>query len=246
MGYKGLIQDRVLLAADFYRTRIDNFVGSLRVETPNVFFDPATVQAFVLSRLNPLIQAGLIPASLIEGALATAIGAIASLPLGTVATDQAGSHDLLFTYRNFGEVWYSGADLALEVLLSDQLTLNGNLSVKSAECFNSDDDDCDDIEDIALNAPSHNGSFGLTYADQATGFSAQGRVRMTAGFPVNSGVYIGEIDAYQVMDASVSYRLRTGTTLTVTANNVFNSDHMEFIGAAPLGRFVMFRVRHDF
>ena len=246
VGYKGLIQDRVLLAADFYRTRIDNFVGSLRVETPNVFFDPATVQAFVLSRLNPLIQAGLIPASLIEGALATAIGAIASLPLGTVATDQAGSHDLLFTYRNFGEVWYSGADLALEVLLSDQLTLNGNLSVKSAECFNSDDDDCDDIEDIALNAPSHNGSFGLTYADQATGFSAQGRVRMTAGFPVNSGVYIGEIDAYRVMDASVSYRLRTGTTLTVTANNVFNSDHMEFIGAAPLGRFVMFRVRHDF
>ena len=246
VGYKGLIQDRVLLAADFYRTRIDNFVGSLRVETPNVFFDPATVQAFALSRLNPLIQAGLIPASLIEGALATAIGAIASLPLGTVATDQAGSHDLLLTYRNFGEVWYSGADLALEVLLSDQLTLNGNLSVKSAECFNSDDDDCNDIEDIALNAPSHNGSFGLTYADQATGFSAQGRVRMTAGFPVNSGVYIGEIDAYQVMDASASYRLRTGTTLTVTANNVFNSNHMEFLGAAPLGRFVMFRVRHDF
>ncbi len=246
VGYKGLIQDRVLLAADFYRTRIDNFVGSLRVETPNVFFDPASVRAFVLSRLNPLIQAGLIPPALIEGPLAQAIGAISSLPLGTVATDQAGSHDLLLTYRNFGEVWYSGADLALEVLLSDRLSLNGNFSWKSAECFNSDDDDCDDIEDIALNAPSHNGSFGLTYANQATGFSAQGRVRMTAGFPVNSGVYIGKIDAYQVMDASASYRLRTGTTLTVTANNVFNSKHMEFIGAAPLGRFVMFRVRQDF
>ena len=246
VGYKGLIQDRVLLAADFYRTRIENFVGSLRVETPNVFFDPASVREFVLSRLDPLIQAGLIPPALIEGALATAIGAIASLPLGTMAADQSGSHDLLLTYRNFGEVWYSGADLALEVLLSDRLSLNGNFSWKSAECFNSDDDDCMDIEDIALNAPSHNGSFGITYANQATGLSAQGRVRMTAGFPVNSGVYIGEIDAYQVMDASVSYRLQTGTTLTVTANNLFNSNHTEFIGAAPLGRFVMFRVRHDF
>lgn len=125
VGYKGLINDRVLLAADFYRTRIENFVGSLRVETPNVFFDPASVQAFVLHRLDPLIRAGLLSPALIEGPVALAVGAIASLPLGTVATDQSGSHDLLLTYRNFGEVWYSGADLALEVLLSDQLSLNG-------------------------------------------------------------------------------------------------------------------------
>ena len=248
VGYKGLINDRVLLAADVYRTRIENFVGSLRVETPNVFFDAASVQAFVLHRLDPLIRAGIIPPALIEGPLAEAVGAIASLPLGTLSTDQSGSHDLLLTYRNFGDVWYSGADLALEVLLSDQLSVNGNFSWKSAECFNSTDDDCNDIDDVALNAPSHNGSLGLTYANQGSGVSAQGRVRMTAGFPVNSGTYIGVIDGYQVLDASVSYRLpfQPGTTLSVTANNLFDSNHTEFVGAAPLGRFVMFRVRHDF
>ena len=242
VGYKGLIQDRVLLAADLYRTRIENFVGSLRVETPNVFFDPATVRDYILARLGPFIQ--MIPPALLD----EAISAIGDLPLGTVAPDQLGSHDLLLTYRNFGDVWYTGADLALEVLLSDQLSLNGNFSWKSAECFNSTDDDCDDIEDIALNAASHNGSMGLTYANQGSGLSAQGRVRMTAGFPVNSGVYIGAIDGYQVVDASVSYRLpfQPGTTLSVTANNVFDSNHTEFIGAAPLGRFLMFRVRHDF
>ena len=248
VGYKGLINDRVLLAADLYRTRIENFVGSLRVETPNVFFDPASVQAFVLHRLDPLIRAGLIPPALIEGPIALAVGAIASLPLGTLATDQSGTHDLLLTYRNFGDVSYTGADLALEVLLSDQFSVNGNFSWKSAECFNSTDDDCDDIEDVALNAPSHNGSLGLTYANQGSGFSATGRMRMTAGFPVNSGTYIGVIDGYQVADASVSYRLpfQPGTTLSVTANNLFDSNHTEFVGAAPLGRFVMFRVRHDF
>ena len=248
VGYKGLIEDRVLLAADVYRTRIENFVGSLRAETPNVFFDPASVRAFVLGRLDPLIKAGVIPPALVEGPLATAIATIASVPLGTVVPDEHSTHDLLLTYRNFGDVWYSGADLALEVLLSDQLSLNGNFSWKSAECFNSDDDDCSDIDDIALNAPSHNGSFGLTYANQGTGFSAQGRVRMTAGFPINSGAYIGEIDGYRVVDASLSYRLpfQTGTTLSVTANNVLDSNHQEFVGAAPLGRFVMFRVRHDF
>ena len=248
VGYKGLINDRVLLAADVYRTRIENFVGSLRVETPNIFFDPASIRNFVLHRLTPLIQAGVIPAALVEGPLTDALGAIAALPLGTLATDQSSSHDLLLTYRNFGEVWYTGADLALEVLLSDQLSLNGNFSWKSAECFNSTDDDCDDIEDVALNAPSHNGSLGLTYANQASGFSAQGRMRMTAGFPVNSGVYIGTIDGYRVVDASLSYRLpfQSGTTVSLTANNLFDSNHTEFVGAAPLGRFVMFRVRHDF
>ena len=248
VGYKGLIQDRVLLAADVYRTRIENFVGSLRVETPNVFFDPASVRSYILARLDPLIQAGLLSPAVIQGPLATAIGLIGSLPLGTLSTDQSGSHDLLLTYRNFGDVSYTGVDLALEVLLSDQLSLSGNFSWKSAECFNSDDDDCDDVEDIALNAASHNGSLGLTYANQASGFSAQGRVRMTAGFPVNSGVYIGAIDGYQVVDASLSYRLpfQPGTTLSLSANNLFDSNHTEFVGAAPLGRFAMFRVRHEF
>ena len=242
VGYKGLINDRVLLAADVYRTRIENFVGSLRVETTNVFFDPETVRAYMLSRLAGFISPAL------EGPLTAAIDLIGSLPLGTLATDQSASHDLLLTYRNFGDVWYSGADLALEVLLSDQFSLNGNFSWKSAECFNSTDDDCNDIEDVALNAPSHNGSLGFTYANQGSGLSAQGRVRMTAGFPINSGTYIGVIDGYQVMDASLSYRLpfQPGTTLSVTANNLFDSNHTEFIGAAPLGRFVMFRVRHDF
>ena len=244
VGYKGLIQDRVLLAVDFYRTRIENFVGSLRVETPSVFFDPQSVAAFATGRLAPLVQAGI----LTQAQIAEIIGQVASAPLGTVVPDQIGSHDLLLTYRNFGDVTYWGSDLALEVLLTDQLSLTGNFSLKSAECFNSDDDDCEDIEDVALNAPSHNGSFGLAYADQATGFSAQGRLRMTAGFPVNSGTYIGEIDAYRVVDASVSYRLpfQPGTTLSVTANNLLDSNHKEFVGAAPLGRFVMFRVRHDF
>ena len=219
-------------------------MGPLRVETPSVFFDPQSVAAFAMGRLAPLIQAGIIS----EAQIGEVIALVAAAPLGTVVPDQLGSHDLLLTYRNFGEVTYWGSDLALEVLLTDQLSLTGAISFKSAECFNSEDDDCGDIGDVALNAPSHNGSLGLAYADQATGLSAQGRVRMTAGFPVNSGTYIGEIDAYRVVDASVSYRLpfQAATTLSVTANNLLDSHHREFVGAAPLGRFVMFRVRRDF
>ncbi|MDE2751250.1 MAG: TonB-dependent receptor, partial [Gemmatimonadota bacterium] len=72
--------------------------------------------------------------------------------------------------------------------------------------------------------------------------------RTTGCLPVQSGTYAGEFHAYRVVDASLSYRLpfQPGTTLSVTANNLLDSNHKEFVGAAPLGRFVMFRVRHDF
>ena len=48
----------MLLAADVYKANIQNFVGPLRVETPNVFLDPQSTGAFVFHRLGPLIQAG--------------------------------------------------------------------------------------------------------------------------------------------------------------------------------------------
>ena len=53
VGYKGLIRDRVLLSVDAYFADVENFRGPLRVETPNVFFDPASLQAFVTARLTP-------------------------------------------------------------------------------------------------------------------------------------------------------------------------------------------------
>lgn len=59
-------------------TRIENFVGSLRVETPSVFFDPASATAFAMGRLRPLIQAGI----LTEEQILQVVGWVAAAPLG--------------------------------------------------------------------------------------------------------------------------------------------------------------------
>ncbi len=244
-GYKGLIQDRVRLSADVYFTRIENFVGPLRIVTPNVFFDPAGVQAFVLHRLTPLIQAGLLSAEDVGVIVQT----LAAAPLGTIVPDQVGSPDLLVTYRNFGEVDYWGADLAAEILVTDRVRINGGYSFQSDECFDFNEDGmCTSSDDIALNAPNHKGSFGLTFDDQASGFSLQGRFRMTGGFPMNSGVYIGDVEGYSVVDASVGYRLpfQPGTHISLSANNVLNNLHNEFFGAPEVGRLLLARVRYDF
>ena len=245
VGYKGLINDRVLLAADVFFSRVENFVGPLRVVTPNVFFDPESTAAFVVHRLTPLIQAGLLTLEqimpIVEG--------VAQLPLGTVVPDQVDSPDLLVTYRNFGEVDFWGADLSAQILASDRVRINASYSFQSDECFDfNDDGSCSSSDDIALNAPNHKGSVGFVFDDQANGLSFGGRMRMSTAFPMNSGVYIGDVDGYSVLDASIGYRLpfQPRTHVSLTANNVLNNLHREFVGAPEIGRMLLARVRYDF
>ena len=245
VGYKGLINDRVLLAADVYFSRVENFVGPLRVVTPNVFFDPESTTAFVVHRLAPLIQAGLVTLEQIR----PIVEGVAQLPLGTVVPDQVDSPDLLVTYRNFGEVDFWGADFSAQILASDRVRINANYSFQSDECFDfNDDGNCTSSDDIALNAPNHKGSLGLTFDDQVSGFTAQGQFRFTDGFPMNSGVYIGAVGGYSVVDASVGYRLpfQPSTHVSLTANNFLNNLHREFVGAPEVGRLLLLRVRYDF
>lgn len=245
VGYKGLINDRVLLSADMYFSRVENFVGPLRVITPNVFFDPASTTEFVIHRLAPLIQAGAVTLEQIR----PIVEGVARLPLGTIVPDQVDSHDLLVTYRNFGEVDFWGADLAAQILASDRVRINAAYSFQSDECFDfNEDGNCTSSDDIALNAPNHKGSLGFVFDDPAAGFSFGARMRMTTAFPMNSGVYIGDVDGYSVLDASIGYRLpfQPGTHVSLTASNLLNNLHQEFVGAPEIGRMLLARVRYDF
>ena len=244
-GYKGLLGNRVLLAADVYFANIQNFVGPLRIETPNLFLEPQAIGTFVLQRLAPFIQAGVITEAIARLIAET----LAQVPLGTVVPDQVGDHNLMVTYRNFGEVDYWGADLAAQILVSDRFRINLNYSLQSDDCFGDNEDgECLGPRDIALNAPKGKGSVGFTFDDRAAGLSLQGRVRMTGEFPMNSGVYRGQVDAYSVVDASISYRLpfQPGTRVSLTANNVLDNMHREFVGAPEVGRLLLLRVHHEF
>jgi len=245
VGYKGLLGGRVRASVDVYRANIQNFVGPLRVETPSVFLDPESTGAFVFTRLATLIQAGLISEAEVQAIVAN----LAAVPIGTVVPDQSEDHHLMVTYRNFGEVDYWGADLAAEILVSDRLRFDANYSFQSNDCFDDNNDgDCGGLHDIALNAPRNKGSVGFTFDDRSSGFTLQGRVRMTAGFPMNSGVYIGDVEGYQVVDAAIGYELpfRRGTRVSLTASNVLNNMHREFFGAPEIGRLLLLRLQADF
>ena len=43
VGYKGILRNRLAFSVDVYHSRINDFVGPLVVETPNVFLDATTL-----------------------------------------------------------------------------------------------------------------------------------------------------------------------------------------------------------
>ena len=240
LGYKGLIADRLLLAADVYRNSIKDFVGPLKVATSTVFLDPLFTAAFIQERLTPVVP----PQELANTVQALTEG-LAGVPIGNVAPDQSTVPDFITTFRNFGDVDLWGADLAAQLLVSAELSLKGTFSWVSEECFDlNEDGDCSDGVDIALNAPTTKGSFTAHYGNAAAGFTAEGRVRFVGDFPTNSGVYVGDMEGYTVVDANLGYRLPMvpGATITLTVTNLLNEVHREFIGAPEMGRLVLARL----
>lgn len=238
VGYKGLLADRVLLAANVWYSHIDDWVSALRVNTPNVFL-PAQA-------LGPYLESqGMDPAT--AGQVA---GALGQIPLGVVTIEQAGGTDpaLVLTYQNLGDVDLFGSDLSATVIVADEWEVQGTFSVVSDDMFTANEGDVTE-EEIPLNAPTTKGSLSLRYRSQGEhGFNGQVRFRAQDGFAANSGVYIGPVDGYSVFDLTLGYRLPgfRGAAVQLDVQNLFDQEYRTFVGTPSLGRFALLRVRYDF
>ena len=245
LGYNGLIGDRLLVAVAGYRTKINDFVGPLNVETPSVFLNGTSVAQYLVTRLTGVGVPAAVASQIAGGIAPTA----ASIPLGTVSPDQMTGSDLILTYRNFGDVDFYGADVGFEFHPSDKVTMTGSYSLVSEDCHDFNDDGiCTGSTDVALNAPKNKGSFGLRYDDKTVGTFAGGRVRYSNGFPMNSGVYVGEVETYTVLDLNFGYRVPgyRGFIVSLTLNNALNNLHQEFIGAPQIGRLGLLKLQYEF
>jgi outer membrane receptor protein involved in Fe transport len=98
--------------------------------------------------------------------------------------------------------------------------------------------------DIALNAPRHKFKFGSSYDFSRMGLGVGGALRFTGSFPMQSGVYVGDVDAYTVLDLTLNYRLPVERDLVfhVDGSNVLNTPYRSFIGAPEVGRLVFSQV----
>ncbi len=254
-GYKGNLANKVRLSVDAYFERRQNFIGPLIVESPNVFFDPATLGAYVVTALTPVL--GLQGA---QQAAAVLVPAMAGIPLGTVVPNDGGAltnrPDIFLTYRNFGTVDLYGSDVALDYIIDDRWALAATYSWVNKDFFTAAE--VNGPTDIALNSSKSRGSASIRFRNDRRGWTTEARVRVAKGFPVSSGVYVSPqrtdgsfipTDSYGVVDLQGSWRPPFGTRnmlITASINNVFNNAYATFVGVPKLGRLVLTKVSYTF
>ena len=257
LGYKGVVGEKLVVAADLYHTRIEDFVSPIQVQTPNVFLNPASLEVALNTSLgealtdNPAIAAAVAPldnmqvpgilsgngnGSPVDEMVALFAGGAARIPFGTVTPEQAFYPTaVMLTYRNFGEITLNGLDVNLAYFPSDQWVLTGNYSWVDKTLF----EKVDDIADIALNAPGNKFKIGTSYTFDQPQLTLGAQWRYVGAFRQESGVFVGDVDSYSLLDLNASYRLPFGPMrLGVDVSNALDTKHRTFIGAPEIGRLV--------
>ena len=267
VGYKGILMNKIAFSADVYHTRINDFIGPLVVETPNVFLDANTLGASIAQQLtealndpkNALLNQALLAFDSLERGgngdgsavdeltklfvAGTENNGAAFIPFGTVSTEQAGDPNaVMLTYRNYGDISLNGADFSLTYYLNHSLSVTGNYSFVSKDLFETD------LREIALNAPKNKFGANIQYLNTDQGVGAGISMRYVAGFPMNSGVYIGDVESYYTIDLSAGYDLPFGPKprLSLTVQNLLDKMHQQFVGAPYIGRLSMVRLTQTF
>ncbi len=250
VGYKGILGDRVLVAADVWHSRIDNFItplGTIGLHAKFLMLNGPELAAFLVANGVPAAQASALAAG------------VAPIPLGIIASEdansEAGRADALITYSNFGEVELWGADLSATALLNDRWSLGVVASVVSDDFFETEG------QHVWLNAPSTKGSATLGYRNVDAGFNGDVRVRYTDGFPAESGVHSAIacvnpnapgttacIEPFTLLDLTLGYRLPdlSGASVHLSVNNVLDEAYRSYAGVPDVGRQALLRLVWEF
>jgi len=247
LGYKGILGRRARLAIDLWYQRKTNFTTAAQNVTPNAFFDGASLGQAIGAALAAEAQAGRVPVAAVAP-LATALTTqLAQVPVGTVVPDSplADTPSLFFSYRNIDKtIDYSGIDLAIDYILTDRVTVIGTYSWVSDVLF---PEMSNGPDTLTLNSPDNKATLTARYRDEVSGLSFELRGRYANAFPVNSGVYVGNVPVNAFLDAQFSWRLPIpgqSVTWSITGTNILNNKRVTFIGTPEIGRLVMTRVQY--
>ena len=261
IGYKGIVHNKLLFAVDGYFAKRENFIGPLQAKTPFVLVpnlqqdlirDISAGFAANEDIANVLGLLGLTPQQGAEILVNVAGDDLpdSETPIAIVQTNENNRGEgyfpeLMLTYPIFGSIQYFGMDISARILASDELMFFGNASWISDDYFDHTElgEGSEDLE-LALNAPGFKFKFGGQY-QRRNGLSLTASGRFMKGFPVIAGQYIGDVESYMIVDVGVGYSInKAGIRADLGINNLFNSDHREFVGAPRLGRVASFRLTY--
>lgn len=233
-GYKGLLGDRFLLAANAYYSRISNFTSPLRMSTPNVFLGGPEIAAYLGGFGVPSEQAEAIA------------GSMARIPVGVITPTAAGGQipSLVLTYHDLPDFDLYGADLTGTLIFNDRWQVDLGVALVSEDTF---EPEGEDEVAVPLNAATAKGTGSIRFRDEDRGLNAQLGGRFLNGFPAASGVYEGEVEGHGVVDLTLGYRLPglRDATLQLDVQNLLDSEYRTYVGTPVLGRFTILRLKYD-
>lgn len=260
-GYRGVIGNKLLFAADLWWARKENLVTPLTVSTPLITLNGPMLVAFLVPRF--MQDLGMSQEQATAQAIALAGSAtspgLATVPVGVISTAEVNANgaQLLTTYYNVDdELDYYGTDLTATYLLSDEFSVGGTLSWVNDNVFETSQGDR-----ITLNAPKTKASFTGAYRNLDIGLGTEVRVRWNDEFPVRSGVYnatqcIGGtelgteacVPSATLLDVTASYEIPRfrGMALQLSVNNILDEDYRSFPGVPTIGRMAVLRARYSF
>lgn len=254
VGYQGKVTSKLRVAVDAYHSTVNDFVSPLRVVTPNVFLDGASATAYIQPLLTGALMQQGIPQAQAEALAAQYAGLIggayAQVPVGTVSPNETPHKgDILLAYRNYGKLSYYGSDAAFTYEASPSWSVSGAVSYINQNTFTGADlGDATITDIIALNAPKYKSSLGLLHRSSSLGLSVGLQWRWVDGFYMNSGVYVGDVNAYHMMDLTAQYIIPgvDGLSFNLSATNLLDNQVEQFIGASTVGRLVQGRLTYNF
>ena len=261
LGYKGIIAKMFSLSADVYWTKFKNYQAPVTFVTPAVMFNTnqlmAEVGPQILANLNDpsnqifktLLDALLDSNESLGGnnngsgddeLIALIQKAIEFLPIGVINPTSTEGPDMILVTRNIGDLSVFGLELQATAFLSRNLRVSGYYSWV--------DKDSIPLEGssygfVALNAPKHKMGLGINYTLEKLGLSLGSNFSWQAGFPVNSGNFVGRVAPHHEMDVDVSWtpNFMPAFNATMSVSNIYNRKHQYFVGAPEIGMMALMR-----
>lgn len=177
-------------------------------------------------------------------------GANKAIPIGSVTPDDSlVGNDVILVYRNLGKVDVFGIDLGASYEVIDGLYISfaGSFVNKNRiELLGAANGY------VALNAPKYKTSLALDHTIKKYGIGWGINWRWSDAYPANSAVYVGTVNAANLVDLRISYQPVSdnkwikGILLSCNVNNVLGYKFQRFPGTPQIGRFFMFKVAYSF
>ncbi|MFQ5569997.1 MAG: TonB-dependent receptor [Rhodothermales bacterium] len=256
VGYKGLIGGRLLVDLGVYYTKKKHFLGD-RILTPFVLtpgvsrdLTEAVAAAFTDAELAPF---GLDVATLAQLYGQAAGATLGGSPVGLIEPqenfDPSTKPELLQVKHNFGEIDFFGAEISVDAFLGDRWTGYFNYAWVSDTFFDKEELGADATEQdfVSMDAPQEKARGGVAYTAPG-GIHWSASIRYVKSFRVQRTITPGRVDAYTLVDLGFGYdaaRYVPGLRIDVTAQNVLNHRHREYIRFPMIGRLVTARLTYS-